>query len=87
MAGFMASPSVSVCLTFDPLSLIGFRSLLVLIFAFQAAVRGSPDSESGFVTSQVVDQVDQANGRRVAPSAHILAEIVAGVEHVTGEQG
>jgi hypothetical protein len=39
--GFIAAPSVCVFLTFDPLSLIGFRSFRVLIFAFQAAVRGS----------------------------------------------
>jgi len=33
----MVAPSVGVFLTFDPLLLIGFRSFLVLIFAFQAA--------------------------------------------------
>lgn len=43
--------------TFDLLSLIGFRSFLVLIFAFQAALCASPDSESGFVAGHVVDQV------------------------------
>ena len=41
MDGFIATPSVCVFLTFDPLSLIGFRSFLVLILTFQAAVRGS----------------------------------------------
>src|ERR1035437_8719581 len=34
---FMAASFVGIFLTFDPLSLIGFRSLLVLIFAVQAA--------------------------------------------------
>ncbi len=56
---------------------MGCRSFLVLICAFQAclcgarrqaAVRGSPDSESGFVAGQVVNQVDQPDGRRGAPS-------------------
>jgi hypothetical protein len=37
VAGFMVAPAVGIFLTFDPLSLIGFRSLLVLIFAVQAA--------------------------------------------------
>jgi len=31
------APAVGVVLAFDPLSLIGFRLLLVLIFAVQAA--------------------------------------------------
>src|SRR5712671_6749804 len=47
--GSMASPSVCVFVTFDLSWLIGFRSFLVLIFAFQAA--GSPTSDGGFVTS------------------------------------
>ena len=49
--GFMAVPSV--LLRFDPLSLFGLRSFLVLIFAFQRAVPGSLESESGFVAGQV----------------------------------
>src|ERR1035437_612906 len=60
VAGFIAASSVCIFLMFDLPLLISFRSFLVLIFAFQAAVRGSPDSESGFVMGQVVDQVDQA---------------------------
>jgi UDP-N-acetylmuramyl pentapeptide phosphotransferase/UDP-N-acetylglucosamine-1-phosphate transferase len=39
--GLTAAPSVGVFLTFDLFSLIGFRAFLVLIFALQAAVRGS----------------------------------------------
>jgi hypothetical protein len=35
VAAFKAAPSVCVFLTFDPLSLIGFRSFLVIIFVFQ----------------------------------------------------
>lgn len=61
----MAASSVNVFLTFDPSELICFRSFLVLIFAFQAAVRGSPDSESGFVAGQVVNQIDQPDARAV----------------------
>jgi hypothetical protein len=66
-----AHPSVCFFLTFAPLWLIGFWSFRVLIFAFQAAVRGSPDSESGFVTGQIVNQVDQTNGRRVASPPNV----------------
>ena len=39
MRAYVAAPSVCIFLTFDPLSLIGFRSLLVLIFAFQAVMQ------------------------------------------------
>jgi hypothetical protein len=53
VTGFIAAPSVCIFLTFDPLSLVGFRSFLVLIFAVQAAVRelkmqNSPAKDSVF---------------------------------------
>ena len=61
---------------------MGFGSVLVLSFAFQAAIRGSPDSESGFVAGQVVDQVDQANRRRVAPPPNVAqVESFHGLTH------
>jgi hypothetical protein len=39
--GLIAAPSVSIFMMLDRSWLMGFGSFLVLIFAFQAAVRGS----------------------------------------------
>src|ERR1035437_7749279 len=59
---FMAASFVGIFLTFDPLSLIGFWSLLVLIFAVQAARVNNFRRTILFVAGQVVDQVDQPAG-------------------------